>query len=121
MAKLTEEAKKAIAEIKPAYVATAGNNGKPNVSAKGSLRVIDDEHVVFAEIHSPHTLANIKENPRVAIICLDAATRKGVRIWGRAEIISSGLMFEQSAAEVATRNMKLNHLVKVFVEEVQIS
>ena len=119
--KLNEEAKKAIGEIRPAFVATCGNNGKPNVSAKGSLRVIDDDHVMFAEIHSPRTLANIKENSRVAIICLDAATRKGVRIWGRAELISSGEMFEKSAAEIATRNMKLKHLVKVFVEEVEVS
>jgi predicted pyridoxine 5'-phosphate oxidase superfamily flavin-nucleotide-binding protein len=121
MAKLSEEAKKASGEIRPAFVATASKAGKPNVSPKGSLRVIDDEHVVFAEIHSPRTVANIKENPQVAIICLDAATRKGVRIWGKAEIISSGEMFDQSAAEVATRNMKLQHMIKVTVESFETS
>lgn len=84
MTKLTDVAKKAIAEIRPSLVATASATGKPNVSAKGSLRVLDDEHVLFAHISSPRTVANIKENPQVAIICLDAATRKGCRIWGRA-------------------------------------
>jgi len=121
MAKLTEEAKKAIGTIRPAFVATASKTGKPNVSAKGSLRVMDDEHVLFSEINSPHTIANIKENPQVSIICLDAATRKGVRIWGKAEIISSGELFDKSAIEIAARNMKLQHLVKVTVEEVQTS
>jgi hypothetical protein len=35
MTMLTDEAKKAIAEIRPSLVATAGSTGKPNVSAKG--------------------------------------------------------------------------------------
>ena len=73
MTKLTDEAKKAIGEIRPSLVATSGSTGKPNVSAKGSLRVLDDEHVVFADIASPRTVANIRENPQVAVICLDAA------------------------------------------------
>ena len=55
MAKLTEEAKKAIGAIRPAFVATASKTGKPNVSAKGSLRVLDDEHVLFTDINSPRT------------------------------------------------------------------
>jgi len=83
MAKLTEEAKNAIGTMRPAYVATASKTGKPNVSAKGSLRVIDDEHVLFADVASPRTIANIKENPQVAILCLDAATHHGCRIWAR--------------------------------------
>jgi len=42
MAKLSEEAKKAIAEFGAALVATASKDGKPNVSLKGSFRVLDD-------------------------------------------------------------------------------
>src|SRR5208283_4354209 len=120
MAKLTEEAKKAIGAIHPAYVATASKAGKPNVSAKGSLRILDDEHVLFSDVNSPRTVANIKENPQVAIICLDTATRKGCRIWGKGELISSGELFDKSVAEFAARNMKIKHLVKVTVEEVEI-
>ena len=119
MAKLTEGAKQAIGTIRPAFVGTASKTGKPNVSAKGSLRVLDDEHVIFADVNSPRTTANIKENPQVAIICLDAATRKGCRIWGKAEIISSGDLFNKINAEMAVRKMKVNHIVKVTVEEVE--
>ena len=118
MAKLTEEAKKAIGEIRPSLVATASTTGKPNVSAKGSLRVLDDEHVAFADIASPRTVANIKENPQVAIICLDAAARKGCRIWGKAEILDSGDLFDSVAAEFAPRGMKVRHVVNVTLEEV---
>jgi len=119
MTKLTDEAKKAIAEIRPSLVATASATGKPNVSAKGSLRVLDDEHVLFAHIASPRTVANIKENPQVAIICLDAATRKGCRIWGRGEIINSGELFDKAVEEFAKRNMEVKNVVKVAVEEVE--
>ncbi len=40
MAKLTEEAKKMIGELKVAMVATANKDGKPNVSPKGSFRAV---------------------------------------------------------------------------------
>jgi predicted pyridoxine 5'-phosphate oxidase superfamily flavin-nucleotide-binding protein len=119
MVKLTEQAKKAIGEIRPALVATASKSGKPNVSAKGSLRVLDDEHVLFADIASPRTIANIKENPQVAVICLDTSARKGCRIWGRGEVVNSGELFDKTVAELAKRNMKAKNVVKVTVEEVE--
>ena len=119
MTKLSNDAKKAISEIRPSLVATASKAGKPNVSAKGSLRVLDDEHVAFADVASPRTVANIKENPLVAIICLDASARTGCRIWGKAEILDSGELFDKMAAELAGRNMKVKNVVKVTVEEVE--
>jgi uncharacterized protein len=121
MAKLTEQAKKALGEIHPAMVATASKSGKPNVSAKGSVQVLDDEHIVFADVASPRTIANIKENPQVAVICLDAASRKGCRIWGKAEIITSGEIFDKISAAMAARNMKVKDVVKIAVEEVETS
>jgi predicted pyridoxine 5'-phosphate oxidase superfamily flavin-nucleotide-binding protein len=119
MAKLSEEAKKAIAEIKPSLVATASAAGKPNVSAKGSLRVLDDESIVFADVASPRTVANIKENPQVSVICLDAAARKGCRVWGKGEILDSGPIFDSMAEALAKRDMKVKNVVKVAVEEVE--
>jgi len=61
MAKLTEEQRMQSAQC-VGYVATASKTGKPNVSAKGSLRVIDVEHVLFADVASPRTIANIKKS-----------------------------------------------------------
>jgi len=120
MAKLTDEAKTAIREIRPSLVATASKTGRPNVSAKGSLRVLDDDHVVFADVASPRTVTNIKENPQVAIICLDVVTRKGCRLWGQAEVIAAGELFDIIAKELAGRTMAVKHVVKVAVREVEI-
>ena len=117
MAKMSEEVKKAVAACKPGIIATAGKTGKPNVSAKGSFRVIDDEHVAFANIMSPNTVANLKQNPQVAVICLDPATRSGCRISGTAEISDSGALFDQLSQEYGARKMKVLHAVTISVEQ----
>ena len=117
MTKLSEEAKALIKDTHPGFIATASSAGRPNVSIKGSLRVLDDEHVAFADIHSPGTIANLVENPWVAAIVFEPSTRHGCRVWGKAEILSSGELFDQTNVELANRNMKANHLVVVTVEE----
>ncbi len=118
MAKLTEEVKKIIGDVHPALVATAGKDGKPNVSPKGSFRVLDDEHVAFNDSASPRTITNLRENPQLSAIVFDPATHKGCRIWGKAEILDSGELFDKAAAEATARGRPFNHLVKIAVEEV---
>ena len=118
MAKLSDEAKKAIGELGPALIATASKEGKPNVSVKGSFRVLDDEHVIFADVASPRTIANLRENPQLSAIVFDRSTRKGCRIWGKAEILDSGDLFDAISAEAAKMKMRVKHLVKIAVEEV---
>ena len=118
MAKLTGEAKKIIGELGPALIATASKDGKPNVSVKGSFRVLDDEHVVFAEAGRLYTLRNLRENPKLSAIVFDPSTRMGCRVWGGAEILDSGALFDSMAKEFAARKKKVKHLVKVTVEEV---
>ena len=117
MAKLSEEAKKIIGEISPAQVATVSKDGKPNVSPKGSFRVVDDEHVAFADVRSPRTIANLRENPRVSVIVFDAAHRRGCRIWGKAEILERGDLYDAFQAQFQPRNIKINCAVKIAVEE----
>lgn len=119
MGKLTEEAKKAIEDIRPSLVATASKNGRPNVSAKGSFRVLDDDTVVFADVNSPRTIANIRENPQVAVICLNTETRHGCRIWGKGEVLESGPVFDETTESFAKRNVKVRSVVKIDVEEVE--
>lgn len=117
MFKLNDELKEAISRIKPAMVATASKEGKPNVSPKGSLRVFDEEHLMFVDLRSPHTMMDLKENPYVSMIGYDPATRKGWRVWGQVdEILTSGDLYDQAAREYASKG-KVNHVVKVLVEK----
>jgi len=55
----------------------------------------------------------------VAVICLDAAARKGCRIWGQGSIFHSGELFDQLTAEYAEKNLEVKNVAKVAVEEVE--
>ena len=54
--RLTDEMKEMVERLRLCYVATVTPDGKPNLSPKGSLKVWDDETVVFADIASPGTI-----------------------------------------------------------------
>jgi predicted pyridoxine 5'-phosphate oxidase superfamily flavin-nucleotide-binding protein len=116
MAILSEEAKSIIGSI-PALVATSDASGRPNVSPKGSFRVLDDEHVMFADVNSPRTLANLLNNPQISAIVFDPATRHGCRIWGRAEVLMSGELFDSVNAGMSARNMAAKAVVRIAVDE----
>ena len=115
--KISDEVKQFVAESPVKMVATASKDGKPSVSAKGSLAIFDDGHLVFADIRSPGTIANLNENAKIAIMCFNPETRHGCRIWGRAEVLNSGEVFDQVAEKWTNSNRKVNHIVKVAVDE----
>ena len=82
---------------KAGWVATAALDGTPNVSIKGSLRVLDDEHLAFADINSLKTRKNLEENPKVAVMVYDSEARKAYMFKGKVEIFSEGPLFDQMA------------------------
>jgi predicted pyridoxine 5'-phosphate oxidase superfamily flavin-nucleotide-binding protein len=85
-ATLTTEMKDMVAYLRLCYVATASPGGAPNVSPKGSLKVLDDHRLVFADIDSPNTVANLRVNPRLEINIVDPILRRGYRFKGTAEL-----------------------------------
>jgi predicted pyridoxine 5'-phosphate oxidase superfamily flavin-nucleotide-binding protein len=65
--------------------------------------VWDDEHLVFADIRSPRTIANLKQNPAIEINVVDWFTRKGYRFKGTATVFESGPQFDELIAFYAQR------------------
>src|SRR6266508_1208303 len=51
--------------------------------------------LVFADIRSPRTIANLKQNPSIEINVVDWFTRKGYRFKGIATVIESGSLFDK--------------------------
>jgi len=92
---LTNEIKKLIEQQKLGYVATVSPDNTPNLSPKGTISVWDDEHLVFADIKSPKTLANLEKNSSVEINVVDPISRKGYRFKGTGTIFSSGQEYEK--------------------------
>lgn len=50
---------------------------------------------MFADIRSPRTIANLKQNPVIEINVVDWFTRKGYRFKGLANVIESGSLFDE--------------------------
>ncbi len=93
MVDLTEEMRRLVREQRLGYVATVDADGAPYVSPKGSLTVLDDSHLVFADIESPHTVRNLEGNPRTEVNVVDPFSRRGFRFRGRATILHTGTTY----------------------------
>jgi uncharacterized protein len=106
---------------KMAWVATAASDGMPNATPKGSVQLIDDEHLAFADLFSRKTRENLLANPKVSITVADQATYKGYQIKGSAKILESGPLFEQMAEGLKKASIELpplQYLVHITVESV---
>jgi predicted pyridoxine 5'-phosphate oxidase superfamily flavin-nucleotide-binding protein len=77
------------------YAATVCPDGTPNVSPKGTTAVWDDQHLVFCDLRSPRTIANLRENPAIELNVVDPIVRKGYRFKGEAKVVESGPLFEE--------------------------
>ena len=119
MAKITDEMARMIAELRLCYVATVTPDGRPNLSPKGSLRVVDGDHLAFADIMSPQTMRNLKENPYVEINIVHPFLRRGYRFKGRCDIFTEGETFDLVANELWQREGKqypVNAVVRIQVD-----
>ncbi|MGQ0650939.1 MAG: pyridoxamine 5'-phosphate oxidase family protein [Betaproteobacteria bacterium] len=120
MAILTEEMKRMVAALRLCYVATVTEDGKPNLSPKGSLKVLDDEHLAFADIMSPVTMRNLRANPHIEVNLVDPFLRRGYRFKGRCEIHNEGEVFDSVANELWQREghqYPVNAVVRITVEQ----
>lgn len=118
---LTSQIKEFVKTIRLGFVATVCPDGTPNLSPKGTTAVWDEDHLMFADIHSPGTVKNLVTNPSVEINMVDVFTRKGYRFKGRATIVSrENAMFDQMLALYgdAVTQYKIKNMVLVKVERV---
>jgi uncharacterized protein len=95
---LTEEMQRVVREQKLGYVATVCPDGTPNLSPKGTTAVWDEHRLVFADIASPRSVANLRANPAVEINVIDPIARKGWRFKGRGAVYNGGAMFDEVVA-----------------------
>ncbi len=77
----------------------------PNVSPKGTLCVLDDAHLIFADLRSPGTVANLRANQNIEVNVVDPFRRKGYRFKGRAVVHEQGAIFEELVAFFTQRKL----------------
>jgi predicted pyridoxine 5'-phosphate oxidase superfamily flavin-nucleotide-binding protein len=106
---------------KLAWVATASSTGNPNTTPKGTLKLLDSQHVCFADLFSGKTRHNLLENKQIAVTIADPQTGKGYQLKGTAELVDSGPLFEVACKQVAEiqKGLPTPHaVVKITVEAV---
>jgi hypothetical protein len=97
MAMLTEHVRQLIKQHPVAFVATSDDQNRPNVSPKGVLQILDDDKVVFADLFSEKTRANLQANPCMALAVVDAQAFEGYQMKGQAELLDQGPLYERVA------------------------
>src|SRR5262245_59440842 len=122
MGLLTADMKRVVGEQRLGFVATVCPDGTPNLSPKGTVAVWDDDHLVFANIRSPGTLANLRANPSIEVNVVDPFLRKGYRFKGTSAIVESGSIYDDAIEFYRRRDTTvrvLREIVLIRVETAQ--
>ncbi len=96
------------------YVASINDDGTPNLSPKGSLTVLDRNHLIFANIASTKTIENLRKRPFLEINIVNTFNRIGFGISGTAEIMEQGT----NEYDFVTKPLWKNHGTNLLVHNV---
>jgi uncharacterized protein len=118
---LTDDMKRLVEEQQLGFCATVCRDGSPNLSPKGSTRVWDDDHLFFADICSPQTMANLRAGSLVEVNVVDPFVRKGYRFKGGAVIHKPGSAafsegIERMLADGSTLTGRVEAIVVIEVQ-----
>jgi predicted pyridoxine 5'-phosphate oxidase superfamily flavin-nucleotide-binding protein len=118
---ISADMKRVVEEQRLGFVATVCPDGSPNLSPKGTTAVWDSDHLVFANICSPGTLANLRQNPSVELNVVDPFVRKGYRFKGVASVLESGVLYDQAIAFYKERGVSsaMREIVMVRIHTAQ--
>ena len=75
--------------------------------------------LAFANIRSPGTLANLRQNASVEINVVDPFLRKGYRFKGVASVLESGALYDKAIAFYKERGSKVSVIREVVLVRVQ--
>jgi predicted pyridoxine 5'-phosphate oxidase superfamily flavin-nucleotide-binding protein len=90
MGLIDNDMRQIVDSAKLSFAATVCEDGSPNLSPKGSMRVYDDDHLAFMDIASPGTIENLGRNPTIEVNSIDFLRRRGYRFKGTAQLCPPG-------------------------------
>lgn len=109
---ITDDLAAFIAAQRSVFLATASAAGQPYIQHRGGppgfLQVLGRQTLAFADFAGNRqyiSLGNLSENPRVHLFLIDYATRRRVKIWGRAKVVEddAGLLARLTPTGYAAR------------------
>jgi len=115
MARITEEMRQVIGEAKVFAVATASEDGEPNVVPIAFGKVLGEDEILLVDNFMNKTMENLKTNPRAAVSVWKAGDSKGYQFKGDVRIETSGRNFEDGVKMVKAEEPELNPKAVVIV------
>ena len=112
---ITDEMRDMIRRVRLAFVATVGSDGRPNLSPRGSLKVLDSTTLIYADIQSPQTTRNVEINPNVEINVVDPFRRRGFRFRGTAMVSEDVSLVAFAGADLGA-DYPVRHAVVIKVD-----
>lgn len=99
--------------------ATVSKVGLPDIGPKRSLRVYDDNTLIYNENTGGQTLQNIRDGSKMAIAVIDREALDGYRFIGRPEIFGDGAPYKNALAFAEGAGMKPPKCAVLFhIEEI---
>ncbi|MDR2944081.1 MAG: pyridoxamine 5'-phosphate oxidase family protein [Methanosarcinales archaeon] len=125
MVKLTPEMKEDIKKVRVLPLATASNDKTPNVIPIGIAEIIDtddkDDYIHIMNNFFLKTIANIKENPKVALYIWSPETSGCIQIKGEVvEIAGKGTVYNEMTGRVAAAKpgLPMKEIIRIKITEI---
>ncbi|MEX0289058.1 MAG: pyridoxamine 5'-phosphate oxidase family protein [Flavobacteriaceae bacterium] len=120
---LTEEIKSYMDRSVLCWLATSSSNSEPNVSPKEIFHHYGSDKIIVANIASPQTVRNIKQNENVCISFIDVLVQKGFQIKGKAKIVGKADLefskMEKVLTEMTGGNFPFSTITAISLEQVK--
>ncbi|WP_223033628.1 pyridoxamine 5'-phosphate oxidase family protein [Hanstruepera marina] len=119
--KLNTEIKNYINKSVLCWLATSSAHNVPNVSPKEIFNCYCTDKIIVANIASPQTVRNIKQNKNVCVSFIDILVQKGFQIKGKARIITKAdsdfLQMEKILTEMTGGDFPFTTITEITVEK----
>jgi hypothetical protein len=103
MVSLTAEMKEVFAKTKPYAIATASKHGIPNVAPIATVQIVADDTLWIGDNYMVKTLANVRENPHLALYIWDPEKKRCFQIKGSVTVKTSGPEYEKIKAQIKAK------------------
>lgn len=119
---LSDEVKKYIDKSVLCWLATSNGQHEPNVSPKEIFTYRDEKTLLIANIASPNSINNIKDNPLVCVSFVDIFVQKGFKLKGIATLIhKNDSTFEEKAkllTDLFTDKFPISAVIEIEITKV---
>lgn len=120
---LTPDIKNYINNSVLCWLATSSSENMPNVSPKETFAYYGDTQFVIANIASPQTVRNIRQNKNVCVSFIDVFVQKGYQIKGSARIVEKSdpdfAAMETPLLKITQGKFPFSTLTAIVVEQVK--